>query len=250
MELLSASRPSSLAGELTTHEVAEQLGRSLAWVKRHARELGGRLIDGAYQFPTVAIERRRTTTERITLGGGPSQLGREQVEGERDARVVAALENGRTVAQIVVAERVPIETVLRLRTTWLQGHAADRQGVSHPCGACGAPSSDPHFARCDRCVAKTRTLSEDQLAALAGRPSPAPETCPCTGCGRPYSSEHLDHVCLGCRDRIAVVVDGARVHVVLRATTGPVIVLRTLSVEESQRLSAALTPPVTPRAHE
>ena len=171
----------------------------------------------------------------------PASAGREQHEGERDSRVVELLEEGKTVAQIVITERVPLETVLRLRETWLRGHQADRQGLAFVC-SCGSPSN-PHTARCDRCAPRTRTLSDAQLAVLAGQPAAPPGTSSCSGCGRAYPTPVLDRLCLACRDRIVVHVQGGCVRVLLRMSDGRVLPLRTLTADESRQLGASLVPP-------
>jgi hypothetical protein len=56
------------AGWLTTAEVAMQLGRTIMWVQRHAKVLGGRMADGVWHFPQMAIE-RRVSTVAVRLDG-------------------------------------------------------------------------------------------------------------------------------------------------------------------------------------
>jgi hypothetical protein len=220
LQLLSASQP-SCDGELTTPEVAQHLGRSLAWVKRHARELGGHIVDGAYQFPTLAIERRRTTTERITLGGPPAK---ETDVGPRAAAIYRRLEEGQSTSQIVRELEEAPEFVAKTRAQWLAGYRADREGLEFRCGACGAPS-DPQFARCRSCAGRTRTLTDAQIAQLA-KESAAP----------PASVEDIEQQW---RDRVAVVVDGGAVRVLLMAEAGAQI-LKTLSDEETCLLGTQL----------
>jgi hypothetical protein len=227
--LVSPSRPSSVSADLTTPEVAEHLGRSVAWVKKHATELGGRIVDGAYRFPSIAVERRRTTTEKITLAGAPRAS--EPEVGRRSAAVLARLEAGERVVDIAVALEEPADFVLKVRESWLRAHHADGEGLVIRCG-CGA-TTDPRTARCARCFARSRVLSNEQAAVLDGREPPEPGTCTCCGCGEDVGVHHADHVCSACSPRIAVALVGGRVVVSLGAT-----VLRELTDVETRQLLA------------
>jgi hypothetical protein len=190
-------------------------------VKRHAQELGGRIVEGSYRFPTLAIERRRTTTERITLGGSPAK---ETDVGPRAAAIYRRLEEGQSTSQIVRELEEAPEFVAKTRAQWLAGYRADREGLEFRCGACGAPS-DPNFTRCRTCVGRTRTLTDEQVALLA------------TGSAAPREpTADLDDQW---RDRIAVVVDDGAVRVLLMAEAGAQI-LKTLSDDETALLGTQL----------
>jgi hypothetical protein len=183
--------------------------------------LGGRIVEGSYQFPTLAIERRRTTTERITLGGTPAK---ETDVGPRAAAIYRRLEEGQSTSQIVRELEEAPEFVAKTRAQWLAGYRADREGLEFRCGACGAPP-DPQFARCRSCVGRTRTLTDAQIALLA------------KGSGAPLAAaEDIDQQW---RDRVAVVVDGGAVRVLLMAEAGTQI-LKTLTDEESGLLGTQL----------
>jgi hypothetical protein len=119
LSLVSPSQPSSLDGELGTAEVAQVLRRSPAWVKRHAQELHGRLVGGAYQFPAVAIERRRTTTERITIGGA-SRPDRAREAGALAARAFALFASCVPLDEAVVKLEAEPDAILKLHLQWLE----------------------------------------------------------------------------------------------------------------------------------
>jgi hypothetical protein len=222
-------------GQLTTHDVAQRLSKSLAWVKKHARELGGTIVDGAYQFPSVEIERRRTvtTSEKFTLGGQraaePPDLGR------RAAAVLERLETGAQAVRIAIELQEPPDFVLRVREQWLRAHAADREGLAFTC-ECGAPSH-PASARCMRCHARSRVLSEADAALLAGRPAPEPNTCQCRGCGARVPTANATAICGTCEPTMSVRVEAGAVAIVVAGN-----VLRTLTSAEVKALATALTP--------
>jgi hypothetical protein len=119
LSLVSASQPSSLDGELGTAEAAQALRRSPAWIKRHAQELDGRIVDGAYQFPAIAIERRRTTTERITVGGG-SRPDRAREAGALAARAFALFASCVPLDEAVVKLEAEPDAILKLHQQWLE----------------------------------------------------------------------------------------------------------------------------------
>ncbi len=143
-------------------EVSRRLGRSEAWTRRHARELGGKLVKGAWHFAAFEIERRvaTSTTEKITFG---RPRGEPDV-GERAAAIFEMLEERRSTSEIVRALREPPAFVAKMRDEWLAGYRADRAGLEFVCG-CGQPS-DPSTARCVPCHARSRVLTSEQIAIL------------------------------------------------------------------------------------
>lgn len=224
------AEPSS---QLTTRDVAQRLSKSLAWVKSHARELGGTIVAGAYVFPSVEIERRRTvtTSERFTLGGQrapePPDLGR------RAAAVLERLETGAQAVRIAIELQEPPDFVLRVREQWLRAHAADREGLAFPC-SCGSPS-DPHTAKCVRCFSRTRTLTDAEALLLAGTELPEPNTIACNGCATIVRNEAVDALCGQCRSRLTIDVRGGVLVVVLAGT-----VVRELTIAETRDLMPPL----------
>jgi hypothetical protein len=158
-----------VAETLNTRELAQRAGYSIAWVKRHARSLGGRIVEGNWAFPpeaaSIAIERKTTVSEKLTYGPAPDGGARERNAGERDASVVAMLERGATVAEIVIETRTPIEVAMRLRKLWAESKQDDAQLAVHAC-ACGSVS-DPRTARCMPCHIRSRVLTDEQITRLA-----------------------------------------------------------------------------------
>jgi hypothetical protein len=189
---------------------------------------------------------RQTVIELRTRGGalrrgpGPSVVAAEEREGERDARVFAALEAGRTVAEIIVAERIPARVVLALRQSWLDAHRADREGVAYACG-CGAPS-DPSTARCIRCFERMRVLTGAQAALLAGAELPPPGTCTCRGCGTRARIEDVDALCVRCAEKLTIAERGGVLVVVLAGT-----VVRELSIAETRAVVGQLAHHLLPK---
>jgi|HubBroStandDraft_1064217.scaffolds.fasta_scaffold64354_2 hypothetical protein len=143
LALVSASQPSSVGGELTTVEVSQHLGRSLAWVKRHAHELGGRLVGGAYHFPSIEVERRRTTTERITLGGGPKAESARDV-GALAAKVFALLRSKAAPDEIVERLEADPATVRALCEEWAKCRSLATRLFAEPPPATPATSAWDH----------------------------------------------------------------------------------------------------------
>ncbi|MFI5245998.1 MAG: hypothetical protein ACHQQR_12275 [Gemmatimonadales bacterium] len=220
--------PSVPPAALSTAQVAQRLGIHPSTVKAHAVQLGGEKTREGWRFPLLKLQR---VTESISIGGERERSSSKVDTGDRDARVVAALEQGKTIADIVIAERVPVEQVIRLRGLWRQGHALDQEGVK--CRACGG-APDPRFAVCSTCAPRARVLSDEQAAVLHGAKI-EPGTCGCFGCGSRVPTMNAAHVCNACVPLVGVVVDGARLHVVVGGT-----VLRTLTADEVRGLVGQL----------
>jgi hypothetical protein len=238
LALVSAPQPSSLdRGELGTLEVAERLRKSPAWVKRHAHELQGRLVGGVFRFPAIEVERRRTTVERITVGG--HTRGEENV-GPRAASIFARLEAGESTSQIVRELEEPPEFVARMREAWLRGYEDDRRGLSFVC-SCGA-ASDPATARCARCHTRTRTLTDDQMALLAGADLPPPGTCVCRGCHARVRVEDADSLCTTCMPKLSITERGGVLAAMLAGR-----VVRELSVVETRAVVGRLAHHLPPK---
>jgi hypothetical protein len=166
---------------------------------------------------------------RGALKRGPnlSVVAQEEREGERDARVFAALETGRTITEVIVSERIPARVAISLRQTWLLARQTDRQGIEFAC-SCGA-ASDPRTARCARCFERTRVLTDAQQATLAGTELPPPGACTCRGCGSHARVEDVDALCATCAPKLTVVERGGVLAVVLAGKT-----VRELSVAETR----------------
>lgn len=151
--------PFNLAGPprtLAVHKAAEQLGMSPAWVRLHARELGGELTPKGWLFPaTITLER---VTERVTIGRHTQvRLEHERHEGAIAADVFQMLNGGSTLGEIVIALQLNPTKVIDLTKLWVK---------------CGA-------------------LSENELAVIQGRrPSPAPlAQSPASASGAPKTQE-------------------------------------------------------------
>lgn len=222
-------RSTDQAGALSVVQVAERLGISASSVKRQARALGGaRDARGHWQFSPVTVERRVTTqTQRVTIG-----RSREVVEpdvGRRTAAVVRMLESGSTCSAIVVALEEPYDFVARVRAQWISGYEADCEGLAFTCG-CGSPSHSS-TARCLRCHARSRVLSDAQQAVLAGADLPEPRTCSCLGCGVVVRVEDADSLCTACAPKLVITERGGVLVVMLAGR-----VVRELSVAETRAL--------------
>jgi hypothetical protein len=217
---------------LTTKEVADQLKKSVAWVKRHAGDLGGRLIEGNYQFPSVEIERRRTTVERVTFAG----TNKEPDLGRRAAAVFDRLELSQSTSQIVRDLEEAPDFVARMRAEWRRGYEQDREGLTFQCG-CGAPSN-PHTARCDACAARARVLTDAQLAILADAPVPAANACTCAGCGTSTPTHVATSICNRCAPRLGIVARNGALAVEVAGR-----IVRQYTLQETRALFASVLGP-------
>jgi len=226
---------------LSVREVAQLLGVEEGKIYRESRRLGGRYGPGR-----KLVFDHDQIIEFQQSGGFSRKAGHAQntetYDGERDSRVIAALEGGMTIAQIVVQERVPIRVVVALREEWLRAQAIDRQTAPAAC-ACGAPSKPSRVARCERCDARTRTLTEAQLAVLAGK-KPSTTHTACTGCGRKHPIDAVDRVCTSCWKALTAVVTKGQICIQLETPNGP-LTLGALSPEVS-RVVASMILPATP----
>jgi hypothetical protein len=216
---------------LTADQLAQLKGVSRATIDR-ARKAG--------RLPAVPLGKRGgwgfRRTEIVEMGEIRQQIpvgGVNQVEGDRDARVVAAFENGRSIVEVVMAEKIPIHVVMSLRASWLKARETERVGIRYNCG-CGAPA-DPRAARCLRCHEKSRVLSDAERAVLAGGDIPPPGTCACQSCGHTVRVEDADSLCLPCKKRMSVGVVGG---VLVVAIAGKV--WRSLSVAETRGIALAI----------
>lgn len=122
--------PFDLAGApkvLAVHKAAEQLGMSPAWVRLHARELGGELTPKGWLFPeTITLER---VTERVTIGRHTQvRLEHERHEGSIAADVFEMLNGGSTLGEIVIALQLHPKKVLELTNLWVRcGQASENE---------------------------------------------------------------------------------------------------------------------------
>ncbi len=226
---------------VTADELAKAMRVSRATIDRKRRRGELPAIETPHGYRYV-----RTTVEVGSRPRAPSAIEREQYEGDRDARVFSALRRGATISEIVEQEHIPASVVMQIRDTWLAAAAADRKGVAYVC-ACGAPSH-PATARCMACHERTRVLSDDQLATLAGREPPPVGTCTCRGCGQRVEVDRSEHLCRGCEGQLAIVSDNGFLAVALGGR-----VVRRLSADEMRALAphvAHWVPQQTPVAPE
>lgn len=106
---------------LTTTEAAARLQMSPAWVKLHAREIGGRWTPRGYRFPaeiTIETVQRKITFRHTVKSRGI--LEQESHVGDVARQVFAALDAGTPTRMIVQELRIPPETVLRLAEVWIK----------------------------------------------------------------------------------------------------------------------------------
>lgn len=142
-----------VAQPLTTRDVAQQAGKSIAWVKKHAREIGGRIVDGAWQFPpealSIAIERRTTTSEKITIGGAAPD--RAHGRGVLAARAFALFAKLTALENVVVELEADPATVRALFDQWLACRRDNARYVSAPPTFTGPQFDHPPNAAWDCC---------------------------------------------------------------------------------------------------
>jgi hypothetical protein len=149
------------SGNVGLRKAADMLGVHFTTLARRADEFGAtRDKRGALVFE---VERLRIATSR---GGARKAVQADAAEGERDARVVAMLQEGKTIADIVVAAKVPLRIVVQLRVLWLESLNADQQGVVHVCQGCRMKPGNPTHSFCSDCGPHAHVLTPEQLAAL------------------------------------------------------------------------------------
>lgn len=149
---------SANVGLVSTNKAAELLGVSPATVQRRAKELGGlRTPDGSWRFEMTRLQVTREST-----GGIRKQHHIAAADGERDAKVIAGLEAGKRIADIVQETRVAVGTVLQIRKLWLESLAADLEGVAHPCQGCRVSPGNPVHSFCSACGPKARVIHDGQ----------------------------------------------------------------------------------------
>ena len=252
-------------------EVARITGRSPGWVKSHARELGGRLVNGFWRFPINVLEYAREVKGSARSGRPPvvkpppvaapvvekpvkeklepavkAEVKQGSSEGKRAAAIFERLESGQSLSQIVRELQEPPDFAVKTRNQWRACYEIDREGVSIRC-ECGAPSN-PQTAHCDRCAPRTRTLTPAQIALLAGEELPPPGSCACSGCGTQHLTENVERLCSECqKNAVGIVVTNGRAEIALRLSSGKLLSLRPLSAEEVAavaRLAAPQAPAV------
>jgi hypothetical protein len=222
-------------GLIPTSKAAEMLGVSEATILRRAKELKAR--KGPRGRLLFEVERLRLAREEGGVTKKPTFVGAS--EGTRDAKVIAGFEAGRSIAQIVMQEQVPLRSVLELRDAWLESHRADRAGVEFAC-TCGA-AANLHTAKCTRCADRARSLSDAERQLLAGA-ALAPNEASCSCCGKSRAIEMLDRICIACRrENLVAAVLGGRLLISMRTSHG-IVPLHTLSAEESHTIGLALAP--------
>jgi len=102
---------------------------------------------------------------------------RETFEGDRDARVFAAFNDGCNIAEAVVREHVAVGTVARLHVAWTDAQASKTAVCLHRNhGNCsGAPQMST--ALCGHHAARTRILTPEQTLLLSGQEIPTAVQC-------------------------------------------------------------------------
>lgn len=104
---------------LTTHQAADKVGRSVAWVKSHATDLGGVVTRNGYRFPAeISLER---VSEKITLRTrmtSPSVV-KEERDGQNARKVFELLDKGVPTREIVKQTSLPAKRVLDIAKEWI-----------------------------------------------------------------------------------------------------------------------------------
>ena len=96
---------------LTTAEAARVAGVSESTIVRNRERLGAVRDGRAFYFREEILRERSTTI----LKRRSVIIAQEKSDGDVAAAVFQALEDGQTVAQIVIALHVPPETVMNLK---------------------------------------------------------------------------------------------------------------------------------------
>jgi hypothetical protein len=232
-----------------TAQVAKIIGRSPAWVKEHAQELGARMVGGDWRYPVAEVRYRAQVVREADAAKASRRP--EPGAGERAAAIFERLEEGQSQSRIVRELREPPEFVARVREQWLACYEADRKGVDFRC-ECGAPSN-PRTAHCDRCAPRTRTLTPAQIALLAGEELPPPGSCTCSGCGATKLVEDVERLCSECqKNAVGIVVVNGQAEIALRLSSGKLLSLRPLTPAELSGVASLVVPqapqPRTPDA--
>jgi len=166
----------TLSGEdlLTNAQVAElwKVGRNTIDRERLAGNLTGIQRGNAYLY-------RRS--EALTVGAArhaPTVANqRDTYEGDRDARVFAAFNDGCNIAETVVLEHIAVGTVARLHADWMTACASKTPVcVHHNSGDCsGAPQMTS--ALCAFHASRTQILTEAQRLLIGGKSIPTALQC-------------------------------------------------------------------------
>ena len=219
---------------MTVPEVAHYLRVSTTWVAINAPRLGG-IREASrgqpWRIPRVNIESEAASRNERTTGQMVTDAG------ARSAAIYKMLEAGKTQSEIVQDQSETPEFVAKVRDLWLKGYQADRTGIDFKC-QCGA-MANPHTAHCEKCAARSRTLSDAQIANLAGTPLGEHDVL-CSGCQKPVLAEGARHVCPACNNRLTVVVHDGRLAII-----SGVEVLRFLPEDEAVALALYFVPPAS-----
>jgi hypothetical protein len=197
---------------LTAQEVAKLWGTSETAVNRD-RQMG-RLI-GIKQGQCYVYQRAEVMRVAATRKAPPAAVQREQHEGERDGRVLAAFEDGLTLSQTVVRERVAVPIVTRLYEIWEQSRKRNHVVCLHePKGGCDS-APQPSIGLCRFHSARSRILTAEEMLVLSREPIPTAIHCQACGTMAPRG------VCSTCITAITAQVEGegAGLKIVLRAGT-------------------------------
>lgn len=198
----TAARVAPPDGWITTEDVAAAWGVSRATIDREraAGNLHGKAHGSGYIF---------LRDEALTVGAArktPTGIAaKEQADGERDARVFAAFQDGLSINAVVVRERVAVGIVMRLHEAWRQGREMEGRSVEclhrHSDVACeGVP--ELHNMLCDAHAARSRILNEEELLLLNNQTIPT--ALHCAACDGLAASG----VCARCLTGLTVTLEG------------------------------------------
>lgn len=176
MPATSAVKDDTQSGEdlLTVSEVAKLWKVSETTVERERK-------DGNLPATKQGNAYRYRRSDALIVGAGRhvpvAANQRDTYEGDRDARVFAAFNDGCSVDETVVRERIAVGTVARLHAAWMEARASKiAPCLHHGHGDCsGAPQ--PNTALCGFHAARTELLSDEQRLLLRGQVIPTAMQC-------------------------------------------------------------------------
>jgi hypothetical protein len=136
-------RSEGTSSTLTTIQAAQRLGMSVAWVKLHAKDLGGDLTPDGYRFPASELSIERVT-EKITFKRhATAQYEREEREAEQARAVFQMLDEGVSLGDIIKALPIVPPRAETIRDQWIKIRAHDENVLAVVQGRKVPPPAPP-----------------------------------------------------------------------------------------------------------
>jgi hypothetical protein len=185
---------------LTVAEVAILWGASQATVDRERRAGNLRAVKKGQGYLYERAEAMKVGEIRKAPAAA---VQREQHEGDRDARVFEAFEEGLNVTGVVVREHVAVPIVMRLYEVWEQSRKRARTVClhEHNGGDCDGPPQSG-IGLCNHHAARSRILRDEEALVLRGETVPVALHCQACGIMAPRG------VCSTCMAAVTVLVEG------------------------------------------